>query len=31
MEDHWGPIMKQLGYKLSSEMENETVVTHATQ
>src|ERR1700733_2124077 len=31
MEDHWGPIMKELGYKLSSEREIETAVTHATQ
>jgi hypothetical protein len=32
MEAHWGPLMKQLGYKLSTETENETPeITHATQ
>jgi hypothetical protein len=32
MEDHWGPIMKQLGYKLSTELEEEpAATTHASQ
>jgi hypothetical protein len=32
MEAHWRPIMKQLGYKLSTETENEpSEITHATQ
>ena len=32
MEEHWGPLMKQLGYKLSSEMEKEPAeMTHAAQ
>jgi estrone sulfotransferase len=32
MEAHWGPIMKQLGYALSSEVEKNTPVeTHAGQ
>ncbi|HYU47547.1 MAG TPA: sulfotransferase domain-containing protein [Terriglobales bacterium] len=32
MEAHWGPIMKQLGYGLSSETEKDTAVeTHAGQ
>jgi len=31
MEAHWGPIMKQLGYKLSTETEQEpSEITHAT-
>jgi hypothetical protein len=31
MEAHWGPLMKQLGYKLSTEMEKEPAeITHAT-
>jgi len=32
MEARWGPLMKQLGYKLSAEMEKEAAeITHATQ
>ncbi|HMD16695.1 MAG TPA: sulfotransferase domain-containing protein, partial [Terriglobales bacterium] len=32
MEAHWGPLMKQLGYKLSSETKRESSeITHATQ
>jgi hypothetical protein len=32
MEAHWGPLMKQLGYKLSTETEKEpSEITHATQ
>ncbi len=32
MEDHWGPIMKELGYKLSPEAEIEApATTHVTQ
>ena len=32
MEEHWGPLMKQLGYKFSAEMEKETPeMTHTTQ
>jgi hypothetical protein len=27
MEDHWGPIMKELGYKLSTEAETEAPAT----
>jgi hypothetical protein len=31
MESHWGPLMKQLGYKLSTEIKKEVAeVTHAT-
>jgi hypothetical protein len=30
MEAHWGSLMKQLGYKLSSETEMEPAETHAT-
>jgi hypothetical protein len=31
MEAHWGPIMKQLGYKLSTDTEKEAAaITHAT-
>jgi len=32
MEEHWGPIMKRLGYALSTEMQKDTpVATHAGQ
>jgi hypothetical protein len=32
MEAQWGPLMKQLGYKLSTETEKEAAeVTHAAQ
>jgi Sulfotransferase domain len=31
IENGWGPIMKELGYKLCSEMETETAASHATQ
>jgi hypothetical protein len=32
MEAHWGPVMKQLGYMLSTETEkNASEITHATQ
>jgi hypothetical protein len=32
MEAHWGPLMKQLGYTLSTEAEKEaSEITHASQ